>query len=87
MEAVSTTNLFKSNGKINWWGWIAFTGTLLIIGFTIYQWVESIRKRNREENYQMKKLMELEMNLKTILGDKYINLTQNNNNPNNQPII
>lgn len=87
MEAVSTTHLYKANGKINLWGWVGFTGTLLFIGFIAYQWIESIRKRNREENYQMKKFMELEMNLKAILGDKYVQLTQNNNNQNNQPII
>lgn len=79
MEAVSMNTLYNSNGKVNWFGWIVFSGTLFIIGYSIYQLVMSIRKNRREEDFQMKKLTELEMNLRELRGDKYQTVTTNGN--------
>lgn len=78
MEPISMQTLYNSHGKVNWFGWTMFIGTLLIIGYTIYQFCMNIKKNNREEEYQMKKLMELEMNLKEVRGNQYKYLDNTN---------
>lgn len=71
MEAVSTNTLFNSHGKINFFGWIVFLGTLFTMGYAIYQLYLSINKMNRDEEIQGRKMMELEMNLREIRGAQY----------------
>lgn len=82
MEAVSMQTLYNSHGKVNWFGWIMFFGTLLIIGFTIYQFCTNIKKNSREEEDRIKKIMELEMNLREVRGNQYKSL---NDKQTNQP--
>lgn len=78
--------LYNSHGKVNWFGWIMFFGTLIVIGYTIYQFCINYKKNRRDEEAQMKKLTELEMNLREVRGEQYksLNLNNNNNNNNNQ---
>ena len=46
-------------------------GTLLLIAVTIYQAIVTIKKLKKEENSTTKKLAELELNLRDIMGPKY----------------
>lgn len=71
MEAISTQTLFNSHGKINWFGWIIFLGTVFLIGYSMYQLYLSINKMNTDEEIQAKKMMELEMNLREVRGQQY----------------
>lgn len=71
MEAVSMQTLYNAHGKINWFGWIFFIGTLLIVVYTIYQWYENVQKKKKDEEMQTQKLMELEMNLREVRGAQY----------------
>lgn len=84
MEAISMNTLYNSHGKVNWFGWIMFFGTLLVIGYTIYQFCINYKKDKLGEEAQMKKLNELEMNLREVRGGQYqsLNFTNNNTNPN-----
>lgn len=80
MESVSMQTLYNSHGKVNWFGWIMFFGTLIIIGFTIYQFCISLKKNSREEEARIKKIMELEMNLREVRGSQYKSLDNKQTN-------
>lgn len=70
-EATSMQHLFFSNGKINLFAWLLFVAMLAAFGFTIYHCIVSIRKLMRDENRQLLKLAELELNLREIRGPQY----------------
>lgn len=78
MEPVSMSTLYNSNGKINWFGWIIFLGTLFIIGYNAYQWYINSKKIKRDEAMQEKKIMELEMNLREVRGNQYKSIDNKN---------
>jgi len=82
MESVSMNTLYNSHGKVNWFGWVMFLGTLLVISYTIYQFCVSIKRTNKSEEDQMKKLAELEMNLREVRGTQYKSLNNQTNQPN-----
>lgn len=83
MEAVSMQNLYNSKGKINWFGWIIFIGTIALIFFNLYQVYLNLQGMKKREQDQANKLKELEMNLKALRGNQYITLNNNNNQTNN----
>lgn len=72
MEATSMQHLFFSNGKIHIFGWILFIVMIAAFVFTIWNCIVSVRKLNRDETIQMKKMAELEMNLRAIRGNQYV---------------
>lgn len=78
MEAVSMSTLYNSHGKVNWFGWIIFLGSLLAIGYTIYQLCINYKKNKRDDEAQVKKLNELEMNLREVRGGQYKSLNNTN---------
>lgn len=73
-EAVSMQNLYNANGKINWFGWIMFIATVILICYSIYQCHLNITKMGSNEENQTKKLNELEMNLREVRGNQYKNM-------------
>lgn len=68
---VSMQDLFTADGKANIFGWVIFIGTILIIGFTIYQLYLTITKIRTSDESQQKKIAELEFNIRAIRGDQY----------------
>lgn len=70
-EPTSMQHLFFSNGKINIFAWLLFIAMLATFIFTIYHCIVSIRKLLRDENRQLLKLAELELNLREIRGPQY----------------
>ena len=70
-EPTSMQHLFFSNGKINLFAWLLFVAMLAAFAFTIYHCIVSIRKLMRDENRQLLKLAELELNLREIRGPQY----------------
>ena len=83
MEPVSMSTLYNSHGKINWFGWIIFFSTLLAVSYTVYSFCVNYKKDRRNEEAQMKKLLELEMNLREVRGNLYKSMTTTNENNNN----
>lgn len=75
MEGVSMQHLFLSNGKVNLFGWILFLGTLTLIAYSIWHNIVSINKIKRDEVKQIKKMTELEMNLRKVRGTQYEELS------------
>lgn len=70
-EGITMNHLFASNGKANIFGWIFFIATLILVGFALYQSYLTIKKMQVSEEGQVKKLKELEMNLREVRGAQY----------------
>jgi hypothetical protein len=83
MEPVSMQNLYNSNGKINWFGWIIFLATIALILYSLYQCYLEVKQMNKDEQVQAKKMMELEMNLREVRGDQYKSMNNETTNKNN----
>lgn len=75
MEAISTQHLFHSNGKFNIFAWVLFIATLLLVIFAIRQAWAQTQKIQFDDKEQYKKLAELEMNLRTVMGNSYKSVT------------
>lgn len=71
MEAVSMQHLFGSNGKVNIFGWILFLGTVAFLVYSIWNCIVQMKKIRKEEGWQMKKIIELELNLRELRGYQY----------------
>ena len=50
MERVSMQDLYRSDGQINFFGWLLFFGTLLALGYAIYQSHCNIKKMKSDES-------------------------------------
>lgn len=71
MPTTSMHNLFFSNGKVNVFAWVLFIVMIIAFLFTIGHCIFAIRKIMRDENRQVSKMAELEMNLREMRGPQY----------------
>lgn len=70
-HTVSMNNLVNSDGRHNLFGWIIFIGTVALIAYSLYQGYKAITKMEKEEDVQEKKMKEIELNLRMVMGDRY----------------
>lgn len=73
-EAITMQTLFSSDGKAQVFGWILFIATLVLIVGSVWNCIASVSKLKKEDAEQSSKLVELEYNLKKVMGTNYTEL-------------